>query len=225
MAFVKTHALLTRLREVLEDGEGVLRVVPSNRLKGDLPEGLDDEEQKRRAFYRPRVRSSVSLGARSKYSPPINGNLIIYEISVTVVTLRTIERREHLKETLLDDLTADANEDMDVIRQALEYPGNLTATEAGAQTDLVSGMLAFDTVRFETTGDINQGAQKLEAILSFHGFLQSRPQVSEGACDGPRGLCRIEVGRGREVESGSRDPFAARIQRDIDPARCLTSEQ
>jgi Cu/Ag efflux protein CusF len=67
---------------------------------------------------------------------------------------------------------------MDVIRQALEYPGNLTATAASAATDLVSGMLEHVTSDLGIVRKIDDGAQKLESKHQFKGWLISRPAVS-----------------------------------------------
>ena len=178
MAYVAASALITRLREVLEDSRGTLRTVPAARFDGDLPEGLSDDEQMRRGLTAPRIRAEIRVMGRSKSSPPINGNLIIYDIAVTVASLRTITRDEQLDETSNDVLMAAALTDMDVIRQALEYPGNLTQTQAAVATDLVSGMLEHVSSEMGAVLAIDGGAQKLESKHSFKGWLISRPAVS-----------------------------------------------
>lgn len=178
MAYIAAAALVTRLREVLESSAGTLRTVPASRFDGELPEGLSDDEQMRRGLTAPRIRAEVRVMGRSKYSPPINSNLIIYDIGVTVVSLRTITRDEQVDESSNDVLMSAALTDMDVIRQALEYPGNLTSTSAAVATDLVSGMLEHVSSEMGAVLKIDDGAQKLESKHSFKGWLISRPAVS-----------------------------------------------
>lgn len=179
MAYVQAAALITRLREVLEDSAGTLRTVPAARFDGDSPEGLSADEAMRRSLTAPRIRARVKVLGRSKSSPPITGNLVIYDITVSVKSRRTITPLEQLDEASNDVLMAAAVTDADVIRQALEYPGNLTQTAAAAATDLVSGMLSFSSGdQGEPSRDVNTGAQMLEQTLSFTGWLISRPAIA-----------------------------------------------
>ena len=97
---------------------------------------------------------------------------------MVVYSLRTITPLEQLDETSNDVLMAAAITDMDVIRQALEYPGNLTQTTAAAATDLVSGMLEHVSSEMGTVLKIDDGAQKLESKHSFKGWLISRPAIA-----------------------------------------------
>ena len=178
MAYIQAAALLTRLGEVLTDGLGAKRPITGSRFSGDFQEGLADNEIMRRGLAAPRVRADVMVMGRSKSSPPINGNLIIYDIQVTVTSVRTITRDEQVDETSNDTLVAAALVDMDAIRQALEYPGNLTTTAAAAATDLVSGMLSHISSSIGVALEIAGGAQKLESKHTFSGFLISRPSVA-----------------------------------------------
>ncbi len=176
MSNIAAAALQTRLREVLIDSRGVLRTVPAARFV-DYPEGLDDVTQVRRAFAKPLVRADVRTMRRSKNSPPISGNLIIYDIQVIVTSLRTVERKQQLTGSLRDTLMANALTDQDIIRQALEYPRNLLTTQAGTATGLVSGMLCLDDAQLGVVGLIDEGAQKLESKLTFNGWLTAAPAV------------------------------------------------
>jgi hypothetical protein len=179
MAYIAAAALVTRLREVLEESKGVLRTVPAGRFAGDLFEGLSEAEQMRRAFTTARVRADVSVLGRSKYCPSQPSNLLIYDITVSVTALRTITRKDQLSQDENDELAALFNEDTDVIRQALEDPRNLLTTESGTPTGLLSGLLLFK----ERSGTnvirlINQGAQKYEQKITFTGFLKCAPATA-----------------------------------------------
>lgn len=177
MAYLQTAAILTRIREVVEDGAGTLRAI-SSRFLGDLPEGLDVTEDMRRALDKPRVESSITSITRSASSPPICGNLIIYELGVDVRVVRTVTPLEQLSDDDRDALRALAAADADYVRQALEYPGNLSTTSGGVSTDLASGMLSFKSSRVVVKRAVNEGAQSVETIHSFTGFALSRPAVS-----------------------------------------------
>ena len=181
MSYVSAAALVTRLREVLEDSCGAYRTIPVGRFAGDLVEGLSEGEQTRRAFSTARVRADVRVGKRSKYSPPINGNVAIYEIEVPITVLRTVTRKDQLSPSENDEVMSASLEDVDVVRQALEYPGNLLTTQGGTATGLVSGMLAFDRSDQSVTRTVNQGAQLLEQRLLYRGWLKSTPTITAPA--------------------------------------------
>ena len=177
MGYLKTSAILTRVREVLEDGAGTLRVI-SERFLGDLPEGLSEVEQMRRGLVKARVETSISSISRSPTSPPITGNFLIYEIGVDVRVVRTVTTLEQLSDDDRDSLMALAAEDADVVRQALEYPGNLTQTSAGVDTQLASGMLNFKSSRIRVSRAVDEGAQRVETIHNFSGFAYARPAIA-----------------------------------------------
>jgi hypothetical protein len=175
---IASAALLTRLREVLVEGRGSVRTITAARFDGDFPEGLSDPAQLRRAIVKPLVRADVRTLGRSKSSPPINGNILIYDIKVTVVTMRAVERRQQLVGSLNDTLFADSLTDQDLIIQALTYPRNLTTTHAGTATGLISGLLEFADASTGVVRAIDDGAQKLESTLTFTGWLQCAPAVA-----------------------------------------------
>ena len=174
MSNVAGAALITRIREVLESSYGSFRTVPANRFAGDFPAGLADSELVRRAFVQPRVRVEVKVLGRHPASPPITGNVIIYNVQVLVTSARAIVRSEQITPDDLSTEHANAVVDADIIRQALEWPGNLLTTEAGTATGLVSGMLKHDTVgsQIAVQRTVNQGAQLLLSTHSFNGQLQ-----------------------------------------------------
>jgi len=179
MAYVQAQALIHRIREVLEQSAGTLRTVPSGRFQGDWPQGLSDATQARIVFANPRVRVNLESFSRSQYSPPINGNIVIYDIGVSVIVARLFDREKQITSDDYDAVQAYAAEDTDVIRQALEWPGNLTTTSTGSATDLISGMLAFiGPSTNQVVGLIDQGAQRFETTNRFGGYLIARAATS-----------------------------------------------
>lgn len=200
MAYLKTAALITRIREVIEDSRGAMRTVPTGRFSGDMPQGLTEEEQQRRAMVNPRARVEVNDISRQSQSPPINSNLIFYEVGVTVTVSRLFARDQQLNDDTGDVTQAAGAEDVDIIRQALEWPGNLDYTEAGAPTGVISGMLSFVSSSSSMIGQIDQGAQRLETTVSFHLVMVSRPEVyrvkeftASGTWDVPAGVTLIGI--------------------------------
>lgn len=178
MSNVAAAALVTRLREVLTEGRGSVRTISSTRFDGDFPEGLSDPAQLRRAIVKPLVRADVKTLGRSRYSPPINGNVLIYDIKVIVTSLRAIERKEQLVGSLNDTLFAAALTDQDQIIQALTYPNNLLTTQAAVPTGLLSGLLEFESADTGVVRRIDEGAQKLESTLTFTGWLKCAPAIA-----------------------------------------------
>lgn len=179
MSYIRAEAITTRLREVLEQSSGAMRSVPSSRFFGDLPEGLDMGEEIRRAIENPRINANVTGIRRSPASPPVNGNLTIYDFEVEVRIIRIMSTLEQLDDASLELMRSRAFEDVDIIRQALEYPGNLTTTDGGDATDIASGMLRFVS---GTVGEIkrmiNDGAQQCETLVNFTGVAIARPATS-----------------------------------------------
>jgi hypothetical protein len=116
---------------------------------------------------------------RSAASPPVTGNFLIYEVTIDVRIVRTITTLEQVSDDDDETLRALAFEDCDVVRQALEYPGNLTTTTAGVATDLASGLLSHvRSTQQRVRGAVNSGAQTVETTHRFTGYAFARPAVS-----------------------------------------------
>lgn len=179
MSYLKTEAITTRVREVLEASAGIFRRVPAGRFSGDLPEGLALDEELRRALENPRVVAHFTRVARSPASPPIMGDVLLYDLDLEVRIIRTVTTLEQLDGDALDLLHSRAFEDVDVVRQALEFPGNLTATDGGDVTDLVSGMCRFVESNVATVKRlIDEGAQQVETMIKFTAVAIARPAVA-----------------------------------------------
>lgn len=178
MAFIQTGPILTRLREVLEESAGSIRTVPVDRFQGDLPSGLDPNEENRRAMEKPRVEASITRVEPHPQTPPETGNLHLLRIGVQVRLIRLMSRDEQLTDATRDTLRALAYEDADVVRQALGRHQNLRQTAAGTATDIVTGLLMYVATTFTISGAINEGAQTFESIHEFTGTVISRPATS-----------------------------------------------
>lgn len=179
MAYVATSAILTRVREVIEDSAGTLRTVPAARFLGDLPEGLSEDAEAMRAISKPRVETSMVSVKRSPSSPPVIGSLLIYEIELAVRVIRVVTTLEQLSDDDRVALQALAFEDCDVIRQALEYPGNLTATTGGTATGLCSGLLRHVSSRAAPMRRrVDGGAQPLDVTHTFVGVATAAAATS-----------------------------------------------
>ena len=179
MSYVKAEAITTRIKEVLEMSSGLLRTVPAGRFSGDLPEGLSIDEELRRAIENPRINANVVRVARSPASPPIMGNVILYDLELEVRIVRIMSTLEQLDDDSLQLLRSRAFEDVDIVRQALEYPGNLTTTEGGEATDIVSGMFRFTESSIASIKRVmSEGAQEAETLIKFTAVAIARPAVA-----------------------------------------------
>lgn len=130
MAYAKFGAILTRLRQVIEQSAGTLREVPSARFAGDLPDGLSDNALGQRAITKPRVEASIAGMRPSHASPPDSGSLHILDVDFEVRVVRLLSPLEHVSDADRDALRALAYEDADVLRQALRFGGNLSVKRA-----------------------------------------------------------------------------------------------
>lgn len=178
MAYAKFGPALRRVREVVEDSAGSLRPVPTSRFGGEAPTGLDDESLLAKAVDRPRVEATITSITPSAATPPVVGNLRIYDATFSVKVTRLVSPLEQVSDDDRDALMALAAEDVDVIGQALGWPGNLSTTTAGTATDIVSGLLLPRAARTVVRKPINDGGQPIETTIELLGRLISRPAIS-----------------------------------------------
>ena len=175
MAYLRFNTALKRIREVVEQSAGALRAVPVGRFLGDLPQGLDDESAMARAISTPRVESSITSVTPSSSSPPVLGDLRIYEVQVSVKVLRVVTPLEQVSDADRDELQALAAQDADVLSQALGFPGNLTQTADGTLTEIVSGLLVYRSSSVLVGKRTDDGAQTITTTHVFRGHMLSRP--------------------------------------------------
>lgn len=175
MAYARFNIALKRIREVVEQSAGTLRPVPAGRFGGELPEGLNDESAMAKAASVPRVESSITSIEPSSSSPPVLGDLRIYEVQVTVKVVRVLSALEQVSDADRDELHALAAQDADVLSQALGFPGNLSRTAAGVETEIVSGLLVYRSSSVLVKKPTDDGAQPVITSHVFRGHMISRP--------------------------------------------------
>lgn len=173
--------LVTRMREVLEDARGTLRTITSGTFSGNLPPGLDVNEEARRALNLDGINvpteARITSLKRSPASPPVIGNLALYAVEVEVRQVFAMDSGAKIVDATRDGLQGLAAEYGEVIAQAFTYPGNLTQTQTAKATGLVSGMFAYVDSAFEWKGQVNEAGGTLEARHRFKGTVRSAPAV------------------------------------------------
>lgn len=134
-------AIATRVGELLE-GAGSARTISA----GFTPLKVSDEGEAIKALQATRVnqgpRYRVTARERGDHSdaPPVpsDAGLVSVEVTVRSYFPLTHSGRNYAARLAAENL---AKETAGAIRDALEWPGNMRATEAGALTRLLSGML------------------------------------------------------------------------------------
>jgi len=164
---LQAGAILTSIREVIEDGSGLVRDITAGTYEGGISSVTNGAALGSLSLSTPRVESKITNVSPHPASPPIGGTLILRSLSVTVRIVRGFSGRHELNDTHRDALQGLVVADADVIAQALTWPGNLTATNAAAPTGLVSGCLVYSSssVGSVEIDDANDGR-----IVSSHLF-------------------------------------------------------
>lgn len=178
MAFVAFDALADRLREVLEAGAGSLRAITADTYGGNLPDGFSEMGDSVRSVGLPQVECSIEKIRPSASGHSIVGSVLLYDFDVRVRVVRHLPADVQVNGAARDAIKYAAATDADVIRQALSWPGNLTATAGGAATGVLSGMLMHRESELETRPAVEDGAAIVETIHTFFGVIKSAPALS-----------------------------------------------
>jgi hypothetical protein len=182
VSYWSADALVTRMREVIEDSRGTLRTIAANTYSGDLAPGLGLNEEARRGLHvlvdGAPTECRVASVKRSAASPPVIGNIALYDIEVEVRTVYPTTSNVKISDSYRDAVSGLAAKAADVIGQAFGYPGNLLTTQAGTATGLVSGLLSHLGSTYEWRGQANDAGGVLEARHRFKGVAKSAPAVS-----------------------------------------------
>lgn len=176
MAYIKTDAILTRIRELAEGGHGTLRPIASSRFSGGLHEGQDPAHQSRLGI----LAQKPSEATITKFLPHpqrlvVGGSVQIHLLEIEVRVIRTVAIDGQVDDSIRDAVKALAAQDGDALAQVLEWPGNLVATQAGATTDL-QGM-THEESRHVLRGKAGE-AMRLDTVHRFTGTALSRPATS-----------------------------------------------
>ncbi len=182
MATWDAGKLLIRMREVIEGAAGTLRTITALTFEGGLPPGLDTNEEARRAMLNSSgqsvpVESRIVSVKRSPASPPVIGNLALYDVEIEVRAVYPVTTVSTLTDATRDSVAGLAAQHADMLAQALGYPGNLTTTTAGAATNVISGMLAYVGSEYAWAGDAGKGGT-LTGRHRFKCTAKSAPAVT-----------------------------------------------
>jgi len=165
VAQIAIDAIYERLRELVEDGAGSVRVITS-RFGGDLPAGLDVDEEQRRGIAT-LVPAEVSITAMRKHPQQIArlGTVQVHLLDATIRVVRTLAVAEHVDDDLRDDIKAQAILDGDYLRQAMEIPANLHTTVGSTATGLIGGEYIDSVPAYR-----GKAAGEASSLVTLHRF-------------------------------------------------------
>lgn len=176
MAYIKTAEILTRIRELLQDGYGSVRTINASRFQGGLHAGQTPDHQARLGILSQLpCEASITKTLRHPQRLVITGSVQIELLEIQVNVVRTVAIDGQVTDSVRDAAKALAAEDADAIKQVLEWPPNLTLTNAGAATDLKGMSYQGSDHRF--LGAAGK-AMRLDTIHRFHATCLSRPATS-----------------------------------------------
>lgn len=134
-------SILTRIREVLESGKGSVRTIPEGQFGANTHDALDALADSMAAIGKPQVEPKIVSQSPHPSRPSRMGSFTLEEIQVDVRVVRGFDGYRDLNADARTALHALASADGFEMAQALTWPGNLAATEAGDPTGLVSECL------------------------------------------------------------------------------------
>lgn len=172
MANIDFVAIRKRLREVLDDGAGLLRTISAGRFTGDYWTGAASLPARALSLQKPRFTLPFIPSTRAGGLSEI-GSIALYEIRPTIECEYTLPPVVE-SDTARDAVLAQAEQDGDVFRQALGWGANLVATEAGAPTGIIDG-LAFEGTASRLE---DWEAGRLIVVHSYRGFVEVTMTVS-----------------------------------------------
>lgn len=152
MAYIAADAIIQRLRELVQDGDGSYRAIDGGRLQGGLATGLSAEEQRRRGMYTEKP-AEISLDALNPHPQRLtySGSIQYHLLSITIRIVRTIAIAEQHTDALRDDIRAQAIVDGSALQHVMSLPVNLAATEAATPTGILGARFLGSTFRVEGT--------------------------------------------------------------------------
>lgn len=141
MAQLAAAAILTAVREVVEDAAGSIRIITADTYRPGAHEAQNDAAASTEALVRPRAEARFTSIAPHSARPPEQGSFTLYALELEVTITRYLGTQHVINDAVRTMLRAVAAEDASRLAQALGWPGNVATTAAGAATGLVSGML------------------------------------------------------------------------------------
>lgn len=160
-------AILTAIREVVEDATGSVRTIADGRFE---PGTYSDQARAAAsvlALGNARAEVTISGLRRAPESPPVGGSFALYGLDVEVTVVRNFGVAAEVDTDTRVAIRAAALLDADLLQQALGWPGNLTQTSAAVATGLVSGLLRYEG---SSPGDFATDSDGNGVLTSTHRF-------------------------------------------------------
>lgn len=173
MAIRSSAAILTRIREVLEEGAGALRTITADTYRPGAGALRSDAAQATDALIKARVEVQIVDTEPHPARPPRLGTFTLDIVTIEVRVVRSITATTALSADTRTALLAAADEDASRIAQALCVPGNLVSTTAGDTTGIVSGMLQHTSSEVGEPELAEGQAGRLVATHSFTGIVRT----------------------------------------------------
>jgi hypothetical protein len=167
VAQLAAAAILTRVREVVEDAAGSVRIVTADTYRAGAHEAQGADAASTEALVKPRAEVRFTSIEPHGARPPIQGSFTLYAIELEVTVTRNLGTQHMILSDVRTALRAVAAEDSSRIEQALQWPGNLTQTTAAVDTGLVSGMLRHVS---SDVGDLESVDGQNGRIVTVHTF-------------------------------------------------------
>lgn len=153
MSYVYADRVISNLRNVLQESDSIIRAISASRFAGDLPPGLEPDEQQRRGLHASKP-IEVVLDGLAPHPQRLTqaGTLQIHLMSVTIRIVRTLAMEALVDDDVRDEVQAQGAIDASAIHDALSWPPNLsltTHTGLGVTTGCIGARWLGSTMRAE----------------------------------------------------------------------------
>jgi hypothetical protein len=149
MALLPAAAIVRRIHELLVEGAGVHRVIPAGTYAaGSVAASRDGARSVESLDDSPRVRARVISDEQHPASPGSYCSRTLRQLTIEITVTRAAGVGDTFGETERRALLTACLEDQSRIRQALEWPGNLAATEGGDPTGISGRKLVASATEF-----------------------------------------------------------------------------
>ena len=203
MAQLAAAAILTAIREVVEDAAGSIRIITADTYRPGAHEGLGEDAASTQALVKPRADVRFTSVEPHGARPPEQGSFTLYALELEVVVTRFVGTEHMILDDVRTKLRAVAAEDGSRLAQALGWPGNLTQTSAAVATGLVSGMLRHTGSEI---GDLETVEGQNGRIVTVHSFTGvAHVQMAPDLVSAPAisALSGVQVGVPMDLDLGS----------------------
>lgn len=173
VAYASFTNIRKAVRERMEAALSSTRDIASGRFDGEYYTNMQDQERRLLSLITPRYDVRIVGASRHESSPTINSTLALMTIELDIICSYALATPAEADDTR-DVVRATAEQDADIIRQALTFPNNIDDTSAAAATGLVSGRLewnGFEVTREEWGEGTDDAMGILETAHHFEGII------------------------------------------------------